>query len=125
MSGLPPPLETRIVAGTGSPCMWAARVSFAAAGVAVNVPFKKRALGMERAPPRMPSVRPVGGVGRLFRRDCHAVSSSTRNVIPALVSRSISASPIATAVVTWPAVSGSSSCARQSADSASIFDVSP
>ena len=39
-------------------------------------------------------------------------------------SRSISASPMATAVVTWPAVSGRSSKARLSADSASIFAVS-
>jgi hypothetical protein len=37
----------------------------------------------------------------------------------------VSASPIATAVVTWPAVLGNSSPAMHSADSASIVDVAP
>ena len=37
-SGLPPPLENRISAGTGSPWKCGARESAAASGVAVNVP---------------------------------------------------------------------------------------
>lgn len=45
-------------------------------------------------------------------------------MIPALTSRSTSASPIAAAVVTCPDVAGRSSWARHSADSASIFAVS-
>lgn len=51
-------------------------------------------------------------------------SWTTRKVMPASWRRAVSASPMATAVVTWPAVSGRSSKARLSADSASIFAVS-
>src|SRR3954471_5678651 len=45
--------------------------------------------------------------------------------MPAPPSRRRSAGPMAAAVVTCPAVAGSSSWARQRAASASIFDVSP
>ncbi len=74
---------------------------------------------------RVPSGRvrakpvPAGQAGVSFRE-----SLSTVNVMPARRSRSISASPIATAVVTWPETSGRSSVARQSADSPSILAVS-
>lgn len=50
--------------------------------------------------------------------------SMTSKRMPAAWSRASSASPIAWAVVTWPAVSGLSSRARHRADSASIFAVS-
>ena len=50
---------------------------------------------------------------------------TTVNEMPDLLSRSRRFSPIACAVVTWPAVVGLSSKARHSADSASIFAVSP
>ena len=62
--------------------------------------------------------------GRALRGGAQLDSSSS-NVMPCRRRRSISASPIATAVVTWPAVGGRSSVARQSADSASILAVSP
>lgn len=58
-------------------------------------------------------------------RDHVASSATTSNEMPDPRRRSSSAPPIATAVVTWPAVEGRSSWARESADSASIFDVSP
>ena len=51
-------------------------------------------------------------------------SHTTSNFMPALINLVMSRSPIATAVVTWPAVGGLSSKARQSADSASILAVS-
>ena len=37
--GLPEPFDNRTVTSTGDPCMCAARVSSAAAGVAVNRPL--------------------------------------------------------------------------------------
>jgi hypothetical protein len=52
-------------------------------------------------------------------------SSQTVKPIPAATSREMSASPIATAVVSWPDLLGTSSKARHSADSPSIFAVSP
>lgn len=57
----------------------------------------------------------------------HSTHSDTQIIskrIPAFWSRASSASPIAWAGVTWPAVSGLSSRARQSAASDSIFAVS-
>jgi len=53
------------------------------------------------------------------------VTVTVANPIPAALRRSMSAWPIATAGVSWPARSGRSSWARHSADSASILDVSP
>ena len=87
-------------------------------------PLQQRALGVERAIARMAAEGGVGGVDRVLRGEGHRVSR-VLNSIPALRSRSISFSPIATAGVSWPESCGRSSWARHSADSASIFDVSP
>src|SRR5439155_6134502 len=59
------------------------------------------------------------------RRRHTSIVSITTNESPARRRRSVSAPPIATAVVTCPALGGRSSWARHSADSASIFAVSP
>ena len=56
---------------------------------------------------------------------CAGPGHARSNAIPAACSRLIRGSPMAWAVVTWPAVSGRSSKARQRADSASILAVSP
>ena len=65
-------------------------------------------------------------IGRITVRRSPSLSSaqSTSNLMPAAWRRPVRWSPIAWAVVTWPAVGGLSSKARQSADSASIFAVS-
>ncbi len=64
--------------------------------------------------------RPDHGAGH----DPLSSPQRTSNLIPAAWRRAVRWSPIACAVVTWPAVGGLSSKARLSADSASIFAVS-
>lgn len=78
----------------------------------------RRLGGMTRTAAGRPGHRPAGP-GRMRQR-----VAATRKPMPAARSRSVSASPIATAVVTCPDVGGSSSSARQSAASANIFAVS-
>ena len=55
VAGLPVPLENRTVAGTAPPCIAAAVVSPAAAGVAVNVPVATIPVACAR---RFPAWRP-------------------------------------------------------------------
>ena len=66
MLGSPPPLEKRTVARTGSPCMCAARVSPAAAGVAVNVPAQSVPLACAARCPAMGAGDVVDRVDRLL-----------------------------------------------------------
>ena len=63
VAGLPAPLEKRVVIGTVSPCMWAARVSPAACGIAVNF-LANDAFRMHCA---VALVTPVGLVEKLDR----------------------------------------------------------
>lgn len=73
-----------------------------------------------RTPYALPHAQPARASERPAAPPAQRVAA-TRKRSPAARSRSRSASPIATAVVTCPDVAGSSSRARQSADSASIF----
>ena len=95
---------------------------------------RRRARGSRRPSPAPPGRRGAGrprrgaspSSGRSSRSVTPTASSDTvANPMPAPTRRSISAWPMATAGVSWPARSGRSSWARHSAASASIFDVSP
>ena len=113
--------------GTSGPLRCAARDSEAASAVGVNTPVATVPLACRaRKPGCAPNTRVVVSIACAGVRAISARPYLTRvKLMPAAWRRAIKASPMATAEVTWPAVTGSSSRARHNADSASILEVSP
>ncbi len=110
--------------GRGRPAGgWAA---WAAPAVAPAITCTSRSAAA-MAPTARPSIRWRScAAGRAADpRPARDQRSSTSNRMPAACTRATSASPMAWAVVTWPAVGGRSSWARHSAAWASILAVSP